>query len=61
MKKKYEIKITGSGTLKELEYALLSVAEEIHTARKSDLKGLGRPSVQWEDPTLMTEIDEIEE
>jgi hypothetical protein len=58
MKKTYTIKISGSGTLKELELALLQVSDEIHLARKSDTKGLDRPTVRFEDPILMTEISE---
>jgi hypothetical protein len=57
--KNYEIKITGSGTLKEIELALISVADEIHLARTSKPTGvLYAPTVEWEDPTLMTVITE---
>ena len=57
--KNYSIKITGSGTLKELELALLNVADNIHIERTTLPKGvMTSPTSQWEDPTLMTVITE---
>jgi hypothetical protein len=59
--KQFTIKITGSGTLKEIESALRSVASEIRTARIAKPSGiLYAPTVEWEDPTLMTVISEEE-
>lgn len=48
----FEIKITGSGTKQELEKALQQVVDNIKASTDEELDGS-----QWEDPTLMTEID----
>jgi hypothetical protein len=52
--KTYTIKITGSGTLTQIRTALQDVVDDIH-ARLPELSG---PKAEWEDPTLMTEIEE---
>ena len=55
--KEYTIRITGSGTFKEISKALLSVAEEMELI----IDDRGEPTipiVKWEDPILMTEIKE---
>ena len=58
MKKTYAIKITGSGTFEEISKALIAVAEEV----SANLEATGEPigDIKWEDPTLMTEIEEEE-
>jgi hypothetical protein len=52
----YEIKITGSGTLREIRNALKVLVEDIECA----IPELSVPRVTWEDKTLLTEISEEE-
>lgn len=60
MKKDYQIKIKikGEGTPDEIVNALRVVAEEIHYAATC-VGSEAFDDKQWEDPTLMTEIDLI--
>lgn len=55
--KTFTIKITGSGTAEQLEIALRQVARNIQdlaqNGKESELDG-----ASWEDPTIMTEINE---
>lgn len=55
--KQYTVKITGSGTFKEIRQSLECVIDQLHFIKESDA---GEPvsDVQWEDGTLMTEITE---
>jgi hypothetical protein len=50
----YKIKISGSGTRKEITAALEQLIEDIETTSKKQL-GIG---CTWEDPILCTEISE---
>jgi hypothetical protein len=55
--KTYTVKITGSGTFKQISSALLSIAHEVSMI--ADTNGEpGISDIEWEDPTLMTEITE---
>lgn len=59
MEKQYTIKITGGGSFAGIMNALHSVADEMDLILES---GVTPPdNIQWEDPTLMTEISEDEE
>lgn len=59
MEKKFEIKITDSGTAKEIGEALRLVADRIyHPTSMGHDKNLNIDNVEWEDATLMTEINE---
>lgn len=51
--KNFTIKITGGGTLKDISKALLVVSEQILIQPLEDIDG-----AEWEDCTLMTEINE---
>lgn len=50
--KEYEISITGSGTAEQIAEALHQVANEIQSTNEIE-------SGEWEDPILMTEINEL--
>lgn len=60
MKKDYQIKIKikGEGTPKEVVESLLLLAEEIGWEAENN-GSEAFDDQQWEDPTLMTEIDLI--
>lgn len=56
--KEYRIRITGSGTLKELSKALIALGEEIEIHGDTDsiiLNGYA----EWEDPILFTILWEL--
>lgn len=55
MEKDLIIKITGSGSREDIAKALESIANGIRTTPIEDLDGC-----EWEDCTLMTEVNEIE-
>ena len=55
MKQTFEIKITGSGTIGEITKSLDQLCNAFRLIPDSELW-----SVQWEDPTLMIELDEEE-
>lgn len=58
MEKEYTIKITGSGTFAGIMNTLRSVANEMDLILES---GQTPPNtIEWEDPILMTEINEDE-
>lgn len=52
----YGIKITGSGTPQQLADALRTVADSIESSTPYMLDG-----AEWEDPILMTEINEYDD
>lgn len=60
--KKFEIKITGSGTQEEIVEALRNVANNILSAGAGNPEGLNDEldDTEWEDSTLVTKVD-IEE
>ncbi len=53
---KFSLRITGSGFPEDIARRLREAADAIDTAAASDLDG-----AVWEDETLLTEIDIIEE
>ena len=55
MNEKFEIKITGSGTIGEITHSLDQLCNAFRLIPDSELW-----SVEWEDPTLMIELDELE-
>ena len=52
----YKIKITGSGTSKDIVKALKEIIEGIEEAQNSDHETAILDGAEWEDTTLMTEI-----
>jgi hypothetical protein len=52
----YEIKITGSGTAKQIEMALRQIARQIQDAADNNKEEEELSDAKWEDSTLMTEI-----
>lgn len=54
---KYSIKITGSGTTDEIINALKNVIENIEEVSKSASEIIALDGAEWEDGTLMTEIE----
>ncbi len=54
--KQYEITISGSGTIEEIKAQLAALLEDLSSATEEDLYDYAN-----EDPTLYTEIYEIEE
>lgn len=56
----YEIKITGSGTPEEIATSLRTVADAIfHPTSMGHGKNMNIDDVEWEDKTLMTEINKL--
>ncbi len=55
MKDNFEIKITGGGTRKEISDALALISKSILESKVEDIDG-----AEWEDCTLMTEINAVE-
>lgn len=53
----YEIKITGSGTAKQIAAALRDIAKNIQSAADGNHEEQLLDGAEWEDPTLMTTID----
>ena len=57
----YEIKITGSGTAPEIAEKLRRLADAIHHPTSiGDSLNVSIDDVEWEDATLMTKINLIE-
>ena len=52
----YEIKISGSGTAKQIAAALRDIARNIQEASDGNNEIAELDGANWEDPTLMTEI-----
>jgi hypothetical protein len=52
--KTFEIKITGEGQRKHIIHALYDVIRSLESTDENELDGS-----EWEDPVLMTEVNEI--
>lgn len=52
----YKIKITGSGTAKELIESLQGIIDGISEASRGEHETASLDGAEWEDKTLMTEI-----
>lgn len=59
MQQEFEIRISGSGTPKEIVSALKSIIEAIEEAIKSENTEAILDGADWESETLMTEIDSL--